>query len=80
MRSRSLKLAAMCNTLSISRRVLSGWVSANCSARRTMRRASRVVVSHAAKVSISAKTNMGNLAFMPAKIVKEHGLAVFSRK
>jgi hypothetical protein len=44
----------MRNTLSIRRTVLSGRVSANSSARFTMRRASRVALSQAAKAS---KTN-----------------------
>ena len=55
---RSLKLAGMRNTLSIKRTVLSGRVSANCSARFTMRRASRVVASQAHSITARRQTNM----------------------
>ena len=67
MRSRSLKLAGIRNTLSIRWAVLSGRVSANSSARFTIRRALCVVESQAAKAN---KTNMPiqPKRFMRAKI------------
>ncbi|MBQ6305492.1 MAG: hypothetical protein IJK78_02905 [Bacteroidales bacterium] len=48
----------MRSTLSIKRTVLSGRVSANSSARFTMRRASRVVVSQAHSITARRQTNM----------------------
>ena len=48
----------MRSTLSIKRTVLSGRVSANCSARFTMRRASRVVASQADKKANSVPADL----------------------
>ena len=65
------KAPGMRNTLSIRRTVLSGNVSANSSARRTMRLASREGVWQAAKASKTI-IPIHPIRFMPAKLEKNN--------